>query len=261
MQRKRLAFWKLIERADLVGYVAMGVAILWLLLDILNVEFSWLPRFAPQGLLLLLGWLSTYLHRALEEIRRYTVERGAEVIIGNDAIYQAATRLVQNSPPRARLWATSMWLYTTLGEEAPSFNPYFQTLTNRLEHDPESQYLRAIRATGKKGWAQLRRRTQELLSHHNAGVRFYLENPLALDCLIGEREAIIGFPDRATYPHLGVAVLIRDPQAVECLRQWYRDFIWEAPVEKRDVRTEKDLEELDRYFGLKDLGSSGIRVV
>ncbi len=249
MKRERFTFWKFIERADLVGYVTIGVAILWILLDILNVEFPWLPRFVPQALLFVLGWLAVYLHRALEEIRRYTVERSAEVVIGNDAIYQIATRLVRNSPPRARLWATSMWLYTTLAEEAPGFDRYFQTIQRLLKRDREAQYLRAIRAVGKKGWKRLRKRTQELLPYPNAGVRFYLENPLALDCLIGEHEALIGFPDRATYPHLGIAVLIRDPDAVENLRQWYRDFIWEAPVAKREIRTEEDLQELDRQFG------------
>ncbi|MFN3762657.1 MAG: hypothetical protein ACK4WK_05570, partial [Anaerolineae bacterium] len=231
---------------------AMGGAVLWVLLDILNLELPWLPRFLPQALLFVLGWLAMYLHRVLEEIRRYTVERSAEVVIGNDAIYQAATRLVRNSPPRARLWATSLWLYATLGKEAPGFDPYFKTILSRLEQDREAQYLRAVRAVGRKEWENLRRRTQELLPHPNAMVRFYRENPLALDCLIGEHEALIGFPDRATYPHLGVAVLIRNPDAVESLRQWYRDFIWEAPVVKQDIRREADLEELDREFGLKD---------
>lgn len=250
MKRERPVFWKLIERADVVGYVSVAGAVIWVFLDILNVEIPWLPRFVPQSLLFVLGWLAIYLHRRLEEIRKYTVERGVEVIIGNDAIYQAATRLVRDSPPRARLWATSLWLYaTTLGEEAPGFAPYFKTILSRLEQDREAQYLRAIRAVGRKEWKNLRRRTQELLPHPNAMVRFYLENPLALDCLIGEHEAIIGFPDRATYPHLGVAVLIRDPQVVESLRQWYRDFIWEAQVKKRDIRTEEDLQELDKLFG------------
>lgn len=254
MKRERPAFWKLIERADVVGYIAIPLAIGWVLLDILNVEIPWLPRLVPQALLFVLGWLAIYLHRVLEEIRRYTVERSAEVIIGNDAIFQAATRLVQSSPPRARLWATSLWLYALLGEEAPGFAPYFKTILSRLEQDREAQYLRAIRAVGKEGWQKLRRRTQELLllPYHNAVVRFYHENPLALDCLIGEHEALIGFPDRATYPHLGVAVLIRDPDAVKNLRQWYQDFIWEAPVEKREIRTEKDLEDLDRHFGPKE---------
>lgn len=247
MQQPR-TFWKFIERADVVGYITVGAAVVWLLLDLFSIDLPWLPRFTSQAQLVVLGWLAVYLHRVLEDIRRYTVERGAEVIIGNDAIYQAATRLVQNSPPRARLWATSMRPYIALGEEAPGFNLYFQTILRRLKQDPESQYLRAIRAVGERRWKNLRKQTEELLSCPNASVRFYLENPLVLDCLIGEREAIIGFPDRTTYPHLGVAVLIRNPEAVECLRQWYRDFIWEAPLRKREIRSEEDLQEIDRIL-------------
>jgi len=128
------------------------------------------------------------------------------------------------------------------------FGRYFQAILDRLRNDPEAQYLRAIRATTPDGWKQLRKRTEELLSlpYSNARVRFYHDNPLAMDCLIGEREALIAFPDRATYPHLGVAILIRDPDAVESLRQWYGDFIWNGPVVSTAVRTEEDLEKIEK---------------
>ncbi len=72
------------------------------------------------------------------------------------------------------------------------------------------------------GWRDEMRRVwkEELLRFSGAAVRFYPNNPLALDCLIGETEAIIAFPDRATYPHLGVALIVRDREAVESPRQW-----------------------------------------
>jgi len=254
MKRER-TFWKLVERTDVAGWLALVLAGLW----ILAVNFGIPPmpigseKIFPQLSLAILGWLLIYQYRVLEEIRRYIGERSAETIVGNDPIYHAATRLVKNSPPRGRLWATSLWLYATPGEEAPMFGRYFQAILDRLKSDPEAQYLRAIQATNPKGWEELKKRTEELLAlpHSNASVRFYHANPLTMDCLIGEREALIGFPDRATYPHLGVAILIRGPEAVESLRQWYRDFIWEAPIANQPIQTKEDLEEIERTLSEK----------
>jgi hypothetical protein len=256
--RRKPTFWKWVERADVAGWLAILLAVVWILA--VNFGIPPLPveseRVFPQLSLAILGWLLIYQYRALEEIRRYTAETSSETIIGNDAIYHAATRLVKNSPPRGRLWATSLWLHATLGEEAPMFGRYFHAILDRLRNDPETQYLRAIRATNPKGWERLRKRTEELLAlpHSNAGVRFYHDNPLAMDCLIGEQEALIGFPDRATYPHLGVAILIRDPEAVESLRQWYLDFIWNGPVANTPIRTKEDLEEIEKTLMEKSTG-------
>lgn len=246
---RKAAFCTLVEHSDVIGRVTIGFAVIWVLLFVLNLQPPWLMSLFPQMLLGLVGWLVVYLHRVLGEIRRHTVERSTEVVIGNDAIYQAAIGIVRRSPPRSRLWATSMWLHPTLRDEAPGFRPYFQTILNRLRENRESQYLRAVTARTSQSWEVLRKQLEELLACPNAAIQFYVDNPLTLDCLIGDREALISFPDRATYPHLGIAIQIRDPEAVESLHQWYQDFIWEMPeVRKQEIRSREDLDAVEKMF-------------
>ena len=81
MNRKP-TFWKWVERADVAGWLAILLAVVWILA--VNFGFPPLPveseRIFPQLSLVILGWLLVYQYRALEEIRRHTAETSSEII-------------------------------------------------------------------------------------------------------------------------------------------------------------------------------------
>jgi hypothetical protein len=235
-----------LARVDLIGWVTISVAILWICFSYLSIQIPWLTNALPQSILLVLGALAIYLHRVLEEIRYHTIEKNAELVIGSDEVYRAATRLIQESPPSARFWATSIWLYSAKPAEAPGYRGYSEVLLRKLSQDKETQYLRAFTARTAQNWQIAKQNVLETLPLPNAQAKFYFENPLVLDCLIGEKEAILGIPDRGSFPHLRSGIVIRDPQMVDSLRQWYQDFIWNSSVDKLEVKNDTDLQTIEQ---------------
>ncbi len=193
----------LLERADIVGWLSVAIVAAWLLLDVFNVAPPWLVENLPQAVLFVVGLLAIYLHRVLSEIRRHLIEgRPAEVIIGHEEIYEAIINLIQRSPPHARYWATSFCFIHML-KKNQAFLRYFEVLRRKLQSDSEAEYRCACAATTRDGWEILKKRNAELLGTNNAELRYYFENPLVLNCLIGEIEAIIGIPDRSAFPFFG----------------------------------------------------------
>ncbi|MDW8305433.1 MAG: hypothetical protein RML33_11430 [Acidobacteriota bacterium] len=235
----------------MVGWLAIVLAAVWILVDVFNIELPWLVSYLPQSLLFVLGFLAIYLHGILGSIKDEIGKgKDAELLIGNERIYEAATRLIEQSPAHARFWGTSFWFYPHARDESPGSVRYFDSLRVRLESDAEAEYRRAASAITKPTWDILKTRALELLTHRNTKIQFYFENPLVLDCLIGETEAILGFPDRGSFPHLRVAILVRDPKMVESLRQWYQDFIWNSPiVEKLQITSPEDLVRVEERKG------------
>ncbi|HSH61597.1 MAG TPA: hypothetical protein VK988_18505 [Acidimicrobiales bacterium] len=64
----------------------------------------------------------------------------------------------------------------------------------------------------------------------NIETRFCSGNPVLLDVLIGEREAMISVPDHRGHPTLSASVLISDPSFVEALKTWFQQIVWKAPA-------------------------------
>ncbi len=236
---------KVLDRIDIVALLAFGFAIVWILLTVLNIMPPWLKDQLPVATFFLLSFIAMWLHRSISHIENALTTLGrADLIFGHDLVYEAAKTLVEESPRNARYWATSIWTSGRGPDETEAAKRYWKSLIERLKNENEAEYRRACFARSREDIQRQADRAKELLAAGQARIRFYAENPLAVDFLIGEREAIIALPDRRVFPLLRVAIRVRDPEMVTVLRQWYEEFIWDADVEKQDIRTAKDAEDL-----------------
>lgn len=102
-----------------------------------------------------------------------------------------------------------------------SDNP--NALFKRVEYVPSAKHLEIARQSDSRLCG-----TKDLADVHNAKVKFRKANPFHLHVLIGQREAILTFPQSTAQSGSSIALLIRDKLFIEALRTWYDEVLWEG---------------------------------
>ena len=201
------------------------------------------PRKAPAR-----DWL-----RGRNAVRYVVSDDGREV-------YQAAADLITRNPQGGSLRAA-----TVVPDPSPAGNTkgrrlYADALHRKLRDDPDTTYL-GVAGAGAGGFEMLRHLSRQQPGDGRDGTdgapepagglrsRFAIANPLCADVLIGENEAILAIPAGRDRPDLRACVVIDDPDFLRALREWFDEFVWEAPgawVEIDPDRPDTSFDEIER---------------
>lgn len=149
------------------------------------------------------------------------------VRIGADEVDAAARRLVEGNPRRGTFRSVQVSApHATARTDQPA-STYVDALADRLSESGESLLYRVCAPSRHQ--PDPVRSTVDRRSAANVRARVAFTNPLVLDVLIGEHEALIALPDRRGHPHLAACVVVDDPDFVDAMRRWYDEWVWEPP--------------------------------
>jgi transcriptional regulator with XRE-family HTH domain len=149
------------------------------------------------------------------------------VSVGDGDVDAAARRLIDRNPRQGTL--RSVHVSTAAGrpsgDEPPS--TYVDALADRLAAAGETLLYRVCAPSRHQ--RDPVRAPVDRWSAPNVRARVAFANPLVMDVLIGEHEALIALPDHRGHPHLGACVVVDDPDFVDAIRRWYDQWVWEPP--------------------------------
>lgn len=170
--------------------------------------------------------------------------RRAQVAIfrGDENVYRAAADLLERQSSDARLKVTHV---VTLQADPEGMQPYQRDYVSALaeflrDNRRTAALERAVHAPSSDALRMAKAKTEALAGTrapqdvHNIETRFCLANPVLLDVLIGEREAMISVPDHRGHPTLSASILISDSIFVEALKTWFQQIVWKSagvPIE------------------------------
>jgi transcriptional regulator with XRE-family HTH domain len=160
-----------------------------------------------------------------------------EVFRGDENVYRAARELLERQSSEARLKVTHV---VTRHPDPEGLRPYQReyvgALADFLSDNRETATLdRVVHAQSAESLAMAKGKTAALAAGRpadeirNIDTRFCFANPVLLDVLIGEREALIAIPDHRGHPTLTAGILISDASFVEALKTWFHDIVWKSP--------------------------------
>jgi hypothetical protein len=160
------------------------------------------------------------------------------VRIGADEVDAAARRLVAGNPRRGTFRSVQVSAPQPTARTDQPASTYVDALADRLADSGESLLYRVCAPSRHQ--PDPVRSTVDRRSAANVRARVAFANPLVLDVLIGEHEALIALPDRRGHPHLAACVVVDDPDFVDAMREWYDEWVWEPPGGNGEIRAEPD---------------------
>jgi transcriptional regulator with XRE-family HTH domain len=164
------------------------------------------------------------------------------VLIGDEAVQQAAVDVVERSPQGGTLRITDVARLEH--PRCPMHEgqvAHWDAIGRRLAEDSDALLYRVCSAT-EEHFDLVRAKTAHLAGRRdpasigNIRTRFCFGNPLMFDVIVTEQEVLIGVPDRRGHPYLRAALVVDDPDFVQAMRAWYDEFAWEATCDCSDVR-------------------------
>ncbi len=149
-----------------------------------------------------------------------------EIFRGDENVYRAAAELLERQSPEARLKVTHV---VTLQADPAGIRPYQReyvcALAGFLRENWRTAFLeRAVHAPSPEGLRLARAKTEALAGGRDATnvrnieTRYCFGNPVLLDVLIGEREAMISVPDHRGHPTLSASMTQRSTPAPSSAR-------------------------------------------
>ena len=147
------------------------------------------------------------------------------VSVGAAEVELAARGVVDRNPARGTLRTAQVYVLDQPGD--PGAPSYIDALADRVTATPETVLYRVCGSTARH--RDLLRSTVDRLAGPNVRTRVVVGNPLVLDVLVGDHEALIAVPDRRGHPHLGACVVVDDPDFVAALRDWFDEAVWDPP--------------------------------
>jgi hypothetical protein len=162
-----------------------------------------------------------------------------------EEINQEALDLVGRADRGTEFLATSLWFYQDADRRHTLQDMYGSKLAERLRCDDSARYKRALAVDSAQTLNLVRQDAEAALTVAQISTRVFHGNPVVMDCLISETEAILAWPQRAGAPNLQMAIILRHPPSVEALRRWYDEFIWDhSIIPNKVVTTAADLAKL-----------------
>lgn len=183
-------------------------------------------------------------HRSITQTKNaksYGKLSQTEIIIGEDQIVSAIVDLINEQHSDAIIRNTGIKSLGNYNQLPPAWVKYRTALGEFLSNNPNAVFKRVEYAATPEQLEHAKQADMCLGSNkptkevHNAKVKFFLENPLQLHALIGQREAIIALPQTSGQAGSNIAILVRDKIFVEALRVWYDEVLWNAPMDASTV--------------------------
>jgi hypothetical protein len=144
-------------------------------------------------------------------------------------------RLVDRNPRRGTFRSVHVAAPPGPAPRDDSPPTYVDALADRLAEAAETLLYRVCAPARHSPEAA--RATVDRWSAPNARARIAFANPLVMDVLIGEHEALIALPDRRGDPHLAACLVVDDPDFVDAIRRWFDEWVWEPPAGAVDRET------------------------
>lgn len=167
------------------------------------------------------------------------------------AIYQAGRELVARNPRRGTVRATGTLLLHGAGSGAGRAEASLAAaLGDSLAEHPGTTILRVCAAT-PESFGTMRAETARLAGSGREAAaatvrtRFCFGNPLAVDFLITEHEALIVVPRGRRQPRPAACLVVDDPDFVHALQDWYDEFVWDPACDWAEIDQRRLVEALD----------------
>jgi transcriptional regulator with XRE-family HTH domain len=162
------------------------------------------------------------------------------ISMGPDAVDAAAREVVRRNSPQGTLRSAQVFVSEPLGDGdmEPS---YLDTLGDTLAGSPDAMLYRVC-ACDRSSLDTARATVDRLAGARgpatagNVRTRIAFANPLVLDVLIGDHEALLALPDRRGRPHLRAGIVVDDPDFVAALRDWFDETVWDPKCWYADIR-------------------------
>jgi DNA-binding XRE family transcriptional regulator len=162
------------------------------------------------------------------------------VNLGPEAVDAAAREMVRRNSPQGTLRSAQVFVSEPLGDDElePS---YLDTLGDTLAASPDAMLYRVC-ACDRTSLDTARATVDRVAGGRspakagNVRTRIAFANPLVLDVLIGDHEALLALPDRRGRPHLRAGIVVDDPDFVAALRNWFDETVWDPKCWYADIR-------------------------
>lgn len=149
------------------------------------------------------------------------------VSVGPEHVDAAARRVVAGNPPRGTFRSVQVPAPAASDRDREGGSTYVDALAERVAVAPETLLYR-VTAPARRHLDPVPSPTP-VPSGRNVRARVAYTNPVVLDVLIGEHQALIALPDRRGHPHLAACLVVDDPDFVAAMREWYDEWVWEPP--------------------------------
>lgn len=184
-----------------------------------------------------------------------------ELVIGGEQVNMAISELIAAQHSDAIIRNTGIRNIDSYKKVTAGRVGYAKTLGKFLAENPNALLKRVVNVTSKDHLEISKQADKRLTAGrrtadvHNAKIKYRRNNPLHLHALIGQREAVLTFPQSSANSESNFAMIIRDKQFVEALRTWYDEILWEGSEPSRMVNFEKfdeSYENIADMYGFND---------
>jgi transcriptional regulator with XRE-family HTH domain len=174
-----------------------------------------------------------------------------ELVMGADQVAAAITGLLLQQQSDATIRNTGIRTSDGFIHTPPARKRYGEEIGKFLSKNPNALFKRVEFAGSARHLSAMREADMRLAHNkpitevHNAKLKYRKQNPFQLHVLIGQREAIITFPQSSAHASSSLALYIDDRNFVEALRGWYDEVLWDGPGESTMISFERFEESFD----------------
>lgn len=179
-----------------------------------------------------------------------------ELVIGGEQVNLAISDLIAAQHSDAIIRNTGIRNINSYKKVTTGRVGYAKALGKFLADNPNALLKRVVNVSSKQH-LEISKQADKRLTNgrrpvevHNAKVKYRRNNPLHLHALIGQREAVLTFPQSSANSESNFAMIIRDKQFVEALRTWYDEILWEGSDPSQIVNFEKFDESYKNIAGM-----------
>lgn len=144
---------------------------------------------------------------------------GLRVINGHHRVHQEEERIVRRA--KNEIYVLEQWYRPRTRNNTRPFSALQQALDDRVR---EGVPLRFAGGVGEENLGQFKEMVSSKLGKPNAEVRFFLENPIQMDVIMTDAEAILSFPRENS--DRSFALHFRNPAVVQELREIFETYAW-----------------------------------
>lgn len=180
------------------------------------------------------GFLTLKIERQLQEAVP------VQLLRNHREIHEAEEEVLLGTPYGSRFWLTNLWFRRRDTASSEEYSSLVKSIQERLRVDREINIRSAVSISDRENWPQLVSSIEGIFGRPNAHIQYYFQNPLAVDCVLGQNSAVLSFP--AASNDRDFALVINDEETTALLRDWYEEQLWHnSDVLKQEVRGPDDL--------------------
>lgn len=172
------------------------------------------------------------------------------IVRGHEHVHEVEAEVIRRA--QEQLMTIDLWDHCRRSSNTEAFAAVQRAIDAWLTVSPDRR-LRSSFAAASENWNQCKEIMRSRVNHSNVMQRFFMENPLQLDVVLSEREAVLSFPRHGS--DRSFAIHVRSPGVVLELWEMFNAQMWEGEgAECRDIISRRDIDEVEHLIRSGPIG-------